>query len=120
AGTAGRVRGGFRPWRAAGLEAGRLDVGILGPASPLGWGRVAYRVLTGSRREDRHLGRYRARLVEIRADRDLPRQVDGEVIEQGRSLTVTVLPAALLVRVPGPRGPVRARFGGCAGTPARA
>jgi len=27
--------------------------------------------------------------------------VDGEVIEPGRALTVTVLPAALLVRVPG-------------------
>jgi hypothetical protein len=39
--------------------------------------------------------------VEIRADRELPRQVDGEVIAPGRALTVTVLPAALLVRVPG-------------------
>src|SRR5262249_58512198 len=89
--------------------------GLRGRAARLGGGGVAYRGLTGSRREDRHLGRYRARLVEIRADRDLPRQVDGEVIEPGRSLTVTVLPAALLVRVPGPRGRFRARFGGEAG-----
>jgi len=43
--------------------------------------------------------------VAIRADRELPRQVDGEVIEPGRALTVTVLPAALLVRVPGPAPP---------------
>jgi len=39
--------------------------------------------------------------VEIRADRELPRQVDGEVIRPGRALTVTVRPAALRVRVPG-------------------
>jgi len=58
-------------------------------------------VLTASRRDDRYLARYRARRVEIRADREMPRQADGEMIEPGRSLTVTVLPAALLVRVPG-------------------
>jgi YegS/Rv2252/BmrU family lipid kinase len=101
-GNAGLLPGGFPLLPDARLDDGQLDVGILAPASVLGWGRVAHRVLTGSRREDRQLGRYRARHVEIRADRELPRQVDGEVIAPGRALTVTVLPAALLVRVPGP------------------
>jgi diacylglycerol kinase family enzyme len=73
-------------------------------------------VLTASRRDDRRLARHRARRVEIHADRDLPRQVDGEVIEPGRSLTVTVLPAALLVRVPGP-APVRVAGPALAGMP---
>ena len=101
AGNAGLLPGGFVLLPAARLDDGRLDVGILAPASLLDWGRVAHRVLTGSRREGRQLLSYRARRVEIRADRQLPRQVDGEVIEPGRALTVTVLPAALLVRVPG-------------------
>jgi len=101
AGNAGLLPGGFVLLPAARLDDGQLDVGILAPASLLDWGRVAHRVLTGSRREGRQLLSYRARHVEIRADRQLPRQVDGEVIEPGRALTVTVLPAALLVRVPG-------------------
>jgi diacylglycerol kinase family enzyme len=102
AGNAGLLPGGFVLLPDARLDDGRLDVGVLAPSSPLGWGRVAYRVLTGSRREDTQLRRYRARRVEIRADRELPRQVDGEVIAPGRALSVSVLPGALLVRVPGP------------------
>jgi len=82
------------------LDDGLLDVGILAPSSPLGWARVAYRIMAGSRYEDGQLERYRARRIEIRAAAELPREVDGEVIEPGRSLTVTVAPAALLVRVP--------------------
>lgn len=104
-GNAGLLPGGFVLLPDARLDDGRLDVGILAPSSVLGWGRVAHRVLTGSRREDTALRRYRARHVEIRADRDLPRQVDGEVIAPARALTVTVLPGALLVRVPGPADP---------------
>jgi diacylglycerol kinase family enzyme len=101
-GNAGLLPGGFVLLPGARLDDGHLDVGILAPSSLLDWGRVAHRVLTQSRRESRPLLSYRARHVEIRADRELPRQVDGEVIEPGRALTVTVLPAALLVRVPGP------------------
>ena len=101
AGNAGLLPGGFVLLPAARLDDGQLDVGILAPASLLDWGRVAHQVLTGSRREGRQLLSYRARHVEIRADRELPRQVDGELIKPGRVLTVTVLPAALRVRVPG-------------------
>jgi YegS/Rv2252/BmrU family lipid kinase len=100
-GNAGLLPGGFVLLPAARLDDGQLDVGVLAPASLLGWARVARRVLTASPRDDRYLARYRARRVEIRADRELPRQADGEMIEPGRALTVTVLPAALLVRVPG-------------------
>jgi YegS/Rv2252/BmrU family lipid kinase len=101
-GNAGLLPGGFRLLPAARLDDGRLDVCVLAPSSLLDWGVVARRVLTASRRDDRRLARYQACRVEIHADRDLPRQVDGEVISAGRELTVTVLPRALLVRVPGP------------------
>jgi diacylglycerol kinase family enzyme len=99
-GNAGLLPGGFALLPDARLDDGLLDVGILAPSSPLGWARVAYRIMAGSRHEDRRLERHRARRVEIRAAADLPREVDGEVISPGRSLTVTVAPAALLVRVP--------------------
>jgi diacylglycerol kinase family enzyme len=61
---------------------------------------VAHRVLTGSRHDDRHLTRHRARWIEIAADTELPRQVDGEVIAPGRSLTISLNRGALTVRVP--------------------
>ena len=115
-GNAGLLPGGFRLLPDARLDDGQLDVGVLAPSSLLDWGVVARRVLTASRRDDRRLARYRARRVEIRADRDLPRQVDGEVIAPGRELTVTVLPGALLVRVPGPV-PVRVAGPALAGLP---
>ncbi|HZC41700.1 MAG TPA: diacylglycerol kinase family protein [Streptosporangiaceae bacterium] len=99
-GNAGLLPGGFRLLPAARLDDGVLDVGILAAADPLGWLRVARRVVTGSGYDDGQLRRYQANRVEIRADAELPRQVDGEVIAPGRALTVAVRPRALTVRVP--------------------
>ena len=115
-GNAGLLPGGFRLLPDARLDDGQLDVGVLAPSSLLDWGVVARRVMAASRRDDRRLARYRARRVEIHTDRDLPRQVDGEVIAPGRELTVAVLPQALLVRVPGPV-PVRVAGPALAGMP---
>jgi len=99
-GNVGLLPGGFALLPDARLDDSLLDVGILAPASPAGWARVAGRVITGSRRDDLNLERRQARRVEIQADTELPREVDGEVITPGQSLTVTLRPGALLVRVP--------------------
>ncbi len=99
-GNAGLLPGGFALLPDARVDDGVLDVAILAPASPAGWARVAYRVITGSRHDDRRLERHRARRVEIQASAVLPREVDGEVIAPGRTLTIEVRPGALLVRVP--------------------
>ena len=100
-GNAGLLPGGFALLPDARLDDGLLDIGILAPAGPAGWGRVARRVITGSRHDDLNLQRYRAQRIEIEADVKLPREVDGEIIAASRSLTVTLRPGALLVRVPG-------------------
>jgi diacylglycerol kinase family enzyme len=103
-GNSGALPGGFAIMPDARLDDGRLDVVVLAPAGPLGWADVGYRVAVGSRRDDVQLERFRADTVEIRAEEPatgLPRQVDGELVEPSRTLTVHVLPAALLVRVPG-------------------
>lgn len=100
-GNSGALPGGFSIMPAAILDDGVLDVVILAPSGPVGWVNVGFRVLTGSRRDDVRLERYRARSVEITAEAELPRQVDGEMVAPGRSLTVGVRPAALRVRVPG-------------------
>ena len=101
-GNAGLLPGGFTLLPQARLDDGLLDVGILAPAGPAGWLWVAYRVLTGSGRGGRPLERHQARRVEISAETELPREVNGEVITPGRSLTVTLLRRALTVRVPPP------------------
>jgi diacylglycerol kinase family enzyme len=92
--------GGFVILPDARVDDGVLDVLILAPSGLPGWVQVGLRVAVRSRANDRQLERHRARTVEIRADAELPRQVDGEVMTSGRSLTVAVRPGALLVRVP--------------------
>src|SRR6516165_2992822 len=101
-GNAGLLPGGFTLLPRARLDDGLLDVGILAPAGPAGWLRVAHQVLSGGGRDGRQLERHQARRVEIRTDTELPREVDGEVITPGHSLTVTLLRRALTVRVPPP------------------
>src|SRR5215813_10228069 len=103
-GNAGLLPGGFTLLPQARLDDGLLDVGILAPAGPAGWLRIAHQVLTSSGRDGRPLERHQARRVEISAGTELPREVDGEVITPGRSLTVTLLRSALTVRVPPPGG----------------
>jgi diacylglycerol kinase family enzyme len=100
-GNVGLLPGGFWLLPEARCDDGWLDVGILAPAGALGWPRVAGRVLTRSGRQDRALERFQARRVTISASADLPRQIDGEIITPGRTLTVWVCPGALTIRQPG-------------------
>jgi diacylglycerol kinase family enzyme len=98
--NAGLLPGGFTLLPGARLDDGLLDVGILAPSGTWGWVRVAGRVLARGRRQDRSLERFQARCVQISADTDLPRQVDGEIVAPGRTLAVSVCPSALTVRQP--------------------
>lgn len=101
-GNTGRLPGGFAILPDARPDDGLLDVGILAPAGLAGWARIGYRAVTGSHRDDSRLERSQARRIEIRAAQRLPRQVDGEVVGAGDTMSVLVMPGALLVRVPGP------------------
>jgi diacylglycerol kinase family enzyme len=99
-GNSGALPGGFVIMPDARIDDGVLDVLILAPSGVAGWVEVGLRVAVHSRRDGRQLERHRARTVEISADSDLPRQIDGEIVTSARSLTVAVRPGALLVRVP--------------------
>lgn|SRR5487761_1585436 len=99
-GNVGMLPGGFILLPDAEPDDGLLDVGILAPAGPFGWPRVAWRVVTRSHHDDAVLARYKARSVEITAGERLPRQADGELIGPASSLTVALAPGGLLVRVP--------------------
>ena len=100
-GNSGALPGGFAIMPDARPDDGRLDVVVLAPAGLLGWVDVGYRVAVGSRRDDDQLERHQARTVQIAAEGPgLPCQLDGEIVETSSSLSVRVLPRALLVRVP--------------------
>jgi YegS/Rv2252/BmrU family lipid kinase len=99
-GNCGLLPGGFTLLPHARADDGLLDVGILAPHGTADWINVAARVLTHNRCQDRRLERFQARKVEIVAQGTLPREIDGEVISEGQTLTVAVRPGALTVRVP--------------------
>jgi diacylglycerol kinase family enzyme len=98
--NAGLLPGGFTLLPGARLDDGLLDVGILAPSGTWGWVQVAGRVLARGRRQDRPLERFQARRVQVNADDELPRQVDGEIVAPGRTLSVSVCPGVLVVRQP--------------------
>jgi undecaprenyl-diphosphatase len=98
--NAGLLPGGFTLLPEARLDDGLLDVGILAPSGTWGWARVAGGVLARGRRLDRPVERFQASRVQISADVDLPRQVDGEIVAPGRTLSVSVCPGVLVVRQP--------------------
>ena len=83
------------------LDDGLLDLIVVGPLGPLRmlWG--ARRLFNGTMTESRGVSRRVARAVTISAAEPMRFHVDGEVVEGGETLTATVHPGALRVRVPG-------------------
>ena len=101
-GNVGRLQGGLELLPDAAVDDGLLDVVVVAPRTLRDWIRVAWRVLRRHRTQDRHLERFRGRSVLVEADRIVPRQMDGEVIDDGRSLDTRIEPGALVVRAPQP------------------
>jgi len=100
----GRLQGGVPVVPDARPDDGELDVAIIAPRTLRDWAALAWAVL---RRLERPALRetYRARRVLVEADRVHPREMDGEVVEPGRTLAVEVRPGALLLCVrPGRSG----------------
>ena len=90
--------GGFTLLPEARLD-GLLDVGILAPSGSWGWVRVAGRVLARGQLT-LPLERFQARRIRVSADVELPRQVDGDILAPGQTLSVSVCPGVLVVRQP--------------------
>jgi diacylglycerol kinase family enzyme len=111
-GNVGLLPGGFALLPHARPYDGMLDVGIVPSLSVGRWVQLGASLVTVGLQT--HLLRrstavspfsglvetFRARHVEIVADKDLPRQADGEPIEPARSLCLHVEERSLRVRVP--------------------
>jgi diacylglycerol kinase family enzyme len=97
----GRLQGGVRLFTSAEPDDGYLDVAILTPRTLGHWASLGWAVL---RRQTRVPGMevLRGRRIEIFSNRAQPRELDGDVIEPGRSLRVEIQPHALWLCVPQP------------------
>src|SRR4051812_30853062 len=99
-GNVGRLQGGVELLLDAKADDGLLDVVVVVPRTFRDWILLGWRVIRRHRTRHPHLERFRGRSVLVDADRIAPRQMDGEVIDDGRNLNACVEPGALVIRAP--------------------
>jgi diacylglycerol kinase family enzyme len=99
-GNVGKLQAGIPLLPDARADDGYLDVVVIAPRNVVDWVRVAGRVLRRADVPDRRMERLRGRHVLVEASHSQPRQLDGDVIDDGRRLDVSVEHRALKVRVP--------------------
>lgn len=99
-GNVGKLQAGFPLLPDAEPDDGLLDVVVIAPRNILDWGLLAGRVIRRAEKPDRRLERHRGQRVLVEASRPQPRQVDGDVIEDGTTMDISIEPRSLQVRVP--------------------
>jgi YegS/Rv2252/BmrU family lipid kinase len=99
-GNVGSLTAGMPLLPDAEIDDGLLDVVLLYPQRFWSWLPLAFRVLAKRPHTDDLVNRMTGRTVVIRADRDTPRQLDGDTVGPGRELRMTNVHGRLLVRVP--------------------
>jgi diacylglycerol kinase (ATP) len=98
-GNCGMLQGGIQLMPGALVDDGWLDVVVISPRSLLGWLSVTGAVIT--RRGHSTVEHFRCRSIEIRAERPLHAQLDGDPAGTAQYLRASVDPLALRIRVPG-------------------
>ncbi|MGQ0463940.1 MAG: diacylglycerol/lipid kinase family protein [Sporichthyaceae bacterium] len=100
-GNVGKLQAGMLLMPEAVPDDGVLDVAVLVPQGLRHWLMLALHVM---RRRPASRGarieHFRGRHIHIACDRIWPREIDGDLLEPGREMTVTVEPQALIVRIP--------------------
>ncbi len=95
----GRLAGGIPLLPDALPDDGVLDVAVLSPRRLVDWLVLGWS-LVRHRPSPAHVETFRARRVEVLAERPQPREMDGDLIDPAPLLRVVVRPAALLLCVP--------------------
>jgi diacylglycerol kinase (ATP) len=98
-GNCGMLQGGIQLMPGAVPDDGWLDVVVVTPRSLFGWLQVTGSVIT--RRAHPTVEHFQCRSIEVRAERALHVQLDGDPAGTAQVLRVHVDPLALLIRVPG-------------------
>lgn len=100
-GNVGRLQGGIRLLPDAQPDSGHMEVAILAPRHLGHWAALGWGVLLRRDRVPR-MEVIRGSHISIVSDRAQPRELDGDVIEPGRTLDVRVRPGALILCVAQP------------------
>ena len=79
---------------------GLIDAVVLAPRRLTHWPRLALSLVIKPLAEGRHIERFTGRRIQVTAERAVRRELDGDTIADGRTLSASVDPGALLVRVP--------------------
>lgn len=98
-GNVGKLQGNIPLLPDAKPDDGILDVVVIATRNIVDWARVTGRVMRRAHVPDRRMERFTAKHVLIEASHLQPRQLDGDVIEDSRTMDITVEPGALQVRV---------------------
>jgi diacylglycerol kinase family enzyme len=98
-GNVGKLQGNIPLLPDAVPDDGVLDVVVIAIRNVFDWVRVGSRVIRRADVPDRRMERFTAKHILIEASHAQPRQLDGDVIEDGRRLDIQVEPGALLVKV---------------------
>jgi YegS/Rv2252/BmrU family lipid kinase len=99
-GNVGFLQAGLPLLPEAAIDDGKLDVVILHPRNFFSWIPLVWRVLLKRKHTDDLVNRMTGTSVVIKAAADTPRQLDGDSIGPGRTLTMECVHGRLLVRVP--------------------
>jgi diacylglycerol kinase family enzyme len=98
-GNVGKLQGNIPLLPDAVPDDGVLDVVVIAIRNVFDWVRVGSRVMRRADVPDRRMERFTAKHILIEASHAQPRQLDGDVIEDGRRLDIQVEAGALLVKV---------------------
>ena len=99
-GNVGFLQGGIPLLPDAQIDDGSLDVVVIAPKRFIGWLAIVVRVMGRQRRTNERLDRLTGRKVVIRAEKNMPMQLDGDAVGEGKELRAEVHHGVLLVRVP--------------------
>jgi YegS/Rv2252/BmrU family lipid kinase len=99
-GNVGRLQGGLLLLPNARPDDGVFDIAVLAPRNAMDWARVTGRVVRRKDVPDQRMERFRGTHIVIETTRAQPRQLDGDLIEDGQTMDIQVEAGALAVRVP--------------------
>lgn len=99
-GNVGFLQGGIPLLPDARIDDGALDVVVVAPKRFIGWLAIVVRVIGRQRRTNEKLDRLVGQKVVIKAEKNVPMQLDGDAVGEGKEIMAEVHQGVLLVRVP--------------------